>query len=246
MSQGPSIQVCRLGSLAYLEAWTLQKKLAELRKRNLIEDCLLILEHPHVITYGRNVGAGSLLLNESDLKTRGVELVESDRGGDATYHGPGQLIAYPIIDLKVDMQDIRKYVWTLEECMIAVMAEYGITGDRLEGAPGAWLKAQTSDGQDCKMGAVGIRLSRWVTHHGIGFNVNTDLSFFKLIVPCGLSDKGVTSLESVKGRILDFRQVQDHFIKHFSRLFNREVIELSSAKLNILIQDAKFSAEEHS
>ena len=246
MSQGPSIQVCRLGSLSYLEAWTLQKDLAELRKRNLIEDCLLLLEHPHVITYGRNVGANSLLFDESDLKSHGVELVESDRGGDATYHGPGQLVAYPIIDLKVDMQDIRKYVWTLEECMIAVMAEYGLKGDRLEGAPGAWLKAQGSDAQDRKMGAVGIRLSRWVTHHGIGFNVNTDLSFFKMIVPCGLSDKGVTSLEHEQGRVLDFRQVQDHFIKHFSRLFNRKVIELSSAELSTLIQDAKSSAEEHS
>ena len=152
MRQGPSIQVCRLGSLSYLKAWTLQKELAELRKRNLIEDCLLLLEHPHVITYGRNVGAGSLLFDESDLKSRGIELVESDRGGDATYHGPGQLIAYPIIDLKVDMQDIRKYVWTLEECMLAVMAEYGLKGDRLEGAPGLGLKQKVPV----------LKIARWV------------------------------------------------------------------------------------
>ena len=246
MSQGPGIQVCRLGSLSYLEAWALQKELAGLRKRDLIEDCLLLLEHPHVITYGRNVGASSLLLTKSDLLSRGVELIESDRGGDATYHGPGQLVAYPIIDLKVDMQDVRKYVWTLEECMISVMSEYGLQGDRIEGAPGAWLKAQTAHSIDRKMGAVGVRLSRWVTHHGVGFNVNIDLSFFKLIVPCGLADKGVTSLQDEYRRVLDFHQVQDHFIKHFSRLFNRKVIELSPDALSTMIRDAKLSIEEYS
>lgn len=246
MSLGPSIQVCRLGRISYLEAWALQKELSDLRKRNLVSDCLLLIEHPHVITYGRNVGAGSLLFDEHSLNEQGVELVESDRGGDATYHGPGQLVAYPIIDLKVDMQDVRKYVWTLEECMLSVMADYGMSGERLEGAPGAWLKAKNLGETDRKMGAVGVRLSRWVTHHGIGFNVNTDLSFFKLIIPCGLVDKGVTSLQRELGRILDFREVQDHFIKHFSRLFNRQVIELSKQELSQIIQDAHASVEEPS
>lgn len=242
MSPLPPLQVCRLGRISYRDAWGLQKQLAALRKKDLVEDTLLLLEHDPVITYGRNVGRGSLLLEERSLAHRGVELVESDRGGDATFHGPGQLVAYPIIDLKVDMQDVRKYVWSLEECMILVMADYGVKGDRVKGAPGAWVKAEPPYGIDQKMGAVGVRLSRWVTHHGIGFNVQTDLSYFQLIIPCGLTDKGVTSLEQqvcqLKGTttLLDFKTVQDHFIRHFARLFKRDVIEVTPMDLDQMIE----------
>ena len=242
MSLLPRLQVCRLGRISYREAWVLQKKLASLRKKNALADTLLLLEHDPVITYGRNVGRGSLLLDEDSLGRRGIDLVESDRGGDATYHGPGQLVAYPIIHLKVDMPDVRKYIWSLEECMISVMAEYDIEGGRVEGAPGAWVKSEKPHSLDKKIGAVGVRLSRWVTHHGIGFNVHTDLSNFQLIIPCGLTDKGVTSLEQqvyqLKGKatLLDFKSVQDHFIKHFARLFQRDVIEITPMDLNQMIE----------
>lgn len=239
--------------------WELQRKIAELRKRDLIEDTLLLLEHSPVITYGRNVGPGSLLFDHPSLAERGVELVETDRGGDATYHGPGQLVAYPILDLKVDLRDVRRYVWTLEEWMISVMAEYGVRGERVDGAPGAWVKANRTDEIDRKMGAVGVRLSRWVSHHGIGFNVNTDLAYFKLIIPCGLIDKGVTSLQRElflsentphgcsdvkmhKGEgLLDFEHAQDHFIHHFARLFRRVPIERSPQALRDMIKTASES-----
>ena len=249
MSPLPRLQVCRLGRISYRKAWALQKQLADLRKKNLVEDTLLLLEHDPVITYGRNVGKGSLLLDETSLAQRGVELVESDRGGDATFHGPGQLVAYPIIDLKVDMQDVRKYVWSLEECMISVMADYGVQGDRVEGAPGAWVISEDPQVQDQKMGAVGVRLSRWVTHHGIGFNIHTDLSYFQLIIPCGLTDKGVTSLEQQVSHqegqtALDFKVVEDHLIKHFARLFQRDVLEITPMGLSQLIEVTTQSLEE--
>lgn len=250
MSSLPRLQVCRLGRISYRDAWSLQKKLADLRKKKRIDDTLLLLEHDPVITYGRNVGSGSLLLDEASLKRRGIELVESDRGGDATYHGPGQLVVYPIIDLKIDMPDVRKYVWSLEECMISVMAEYGLEGDRIDGAPGAWIRAKSLSEIDQKMGAVGVRLSRWVTHHGVGFNVNTDLSSFQLIVPCGLTDKGVTSLQQMLGQaqtqsaLLDFATVQDQFIEHFARLFQREVIEITPLALGKTVEELTQSIEE--
>lgn len=244
MKQQPCIQVCRLGRLPYQVAWKLQQQLAELRKQDLIHDTLLLLEHDHVITFGRNVGSGSLLLDEASLKEQGVALIESDRGGDATYHGPGQLIAYPIIDLKVDMRDIRRYVWTLEESMIRVMARYGLSGDRVDGAPGAWLKSTSKQAFDCKMGAVGVRLSRWVTHHGLGFNVNTDLSYFKMIIPCGLVDKGVTSLKQELGTELDMNKVQDQFIDEFCRLFNRQVLQITFNELTQLIHEPTSQPKE--
>ncbi len=269
----PQVNICRLGRISYREGWALQRQVAGLRKRGLIDDTLLLLEHDPVITYGRNVGAGSLLIDHDELSIQGIELVETDRGGDATYHGPGQLVAYPIIDLKVDMRDIRRYVWTLEEWMISVMAEYGVVGERLEGAPGAWVMADSPGELDRKMGAVGVRLSRWVTHHGIGFNVNTDLSHFKLIIPCGLIDKGVTSLRAERTQLdpqldpqldsphsphksviepvtqdplVDFHTVQDQFINQFSRLFQREPIERSLQDLQQMIANATQNEQESS
>ena len=236
MTERSLLQVCRLGQVFYRPTWSLQARLAEVRKRRLIPDTLLLLEHHPVITYGRNVGPGSLLHSEDDLKARGVELVEVDRGGDATFHGPGQLIAYPILDLREDRPDVRYYVWRLEEVMIKVMAKYGVTGSRSEGAPGAWVLAQDDHEIDRKMGALGVRLSRWVTHHGVGFNLITDLSYFNLIIPCGLQNKGVTSLQKEINRqdpsfCLDFHEVEEHFVNQFGDLFPRRVIEITSEEL---------------
>ena len=222
----PPLDVYRLGLVPYAEAWAIQRVLVERRKRDLIPDTLLILEHPPVITLGRHQGSSSLLFSEAHLDGLGVSLVESDRGGDATYHGPGQLVAYPILDLRGHSRDIPKFVRRLEQTMIEVMDAYGLRGERLEGAPGVWLSAP-----DRKVGAVGARVSRWVTHHGLALNVNTQLEHFQLIVPCGLTGKGVTSLERELGEILDFSNVCDHFIQHFTRLFSREATLRESAPL---------------
>jgi lipoyl(octanoyl) transferase len=204
--------------ISYQEAWEIQKKLVEKRKLNEIPDSLLLLEHQKVITLGRDGSRESLLFDEDFLREKGVALVQSDRGGDATYHGPGQLVAYPILSLKDELEDIPKFVRLLEQTMLDTIGEYGLFGGRIEGTPGTWLFQP-----DRKIGAVGARISRWVTHHGIALNVNTELSDFQLIIPCGLSDKGVTSLEKELGKKLDFNEVKDHFIKHFSRNFNRSI-----------------------
>lgn len=245
MSQRSKLQVCHLGRVSYRPTWALQRQLAEARKRGEIIDTLLLLEHYPVVTYGRNVGAGSLLLDPETLASRGFELVEVDRGGDATFHGPGQLVAYPILDLSVDCRDVRKYIWRLEQSMIEVMQRYGVQGDRLEGAPGAWVRAQEPGDLDRKMGAVGVRLSRWVTHHGLAFNINTRLSDFEVIVPCGLSDKGVTSLQRERARLssnleperasvpaLDFQEVEGHFIRCFAEIFERSPSEVTLEALS--------------
>lgn len=244
----PPLQVCRLGCVPYRPTWELQARLAVARKRHVISDTLLVLEHEPVITFGRNTGRGSVLYSDDALSERGVSIVEVDRGGDATFHGQGQLIAYPIIDLRDDRPDIRHYVWRLEESMIGVMGEYGIQGGRVDDAPGAWVLASSPDELDRKMGALGVRLSRWVTHHGIALNINTDLSYFDLIIPCGLSGKGVTSLSREKAYLdhldplafsLDFSEVSDHFIRHFTRHFPRRVIEVTSEALYSQLEQAE-------
>jgi lipoyl(octanoyl) transferase len=204
--------------ISYQQAWDLQKKLVEKRKNNDIEDSILLLEHEKVITLGRDGSRDSLLFSEEYLQEKGVSLVQSDRGGDATYHGPGQLVAYPILSLKDELEDIPKFVRLLEQTMIDTIAEYGLLGGRIEGTPGTWLFDPAR-----KIGAVGARISRWITHHGIALNINTDLNDFQLIIPCGLSDKGVTSISQELGQKIDFNEVKAHFIKHFAQNFNRTI-----------------------
>jgi len=229
------LRVARLGLTPYREAWALQRALVALRKADEIEDTLLLLEHPPVITLGRNTGADSLLWSEEHLAERGVSLVTSDRGGDATYHGPGQLVAYPILDLKPDMADIPRFVRTLEQVMLDVMESYGLVGGRVETAPGAWLLAADapagSGSIDRKLGAVGARVSRWVTHHGVALNINTHLPHFELIVPCGISDKGVSSLAHELGRELDFEEAMARFERAFAARFRRELRPITRAEL---------------
>ena len=213
LSEGVSsriLQVYRLGEVKYQKAWDLQRKYVELRKTNQVPDTLFVLSHPPTITLGRNTGAQSLLFGKDALKQAGLDLIESDRGGDATYHGPGQIVIYPIMDLRPDLQDIPKFVRLLEQTMINVLALHGLDGKRMEGAPGAWL-----DVPDRKIGAVGARISRWITHHGIAFNVNTNLAHFNYIIPCGLADKGVSSLQKELGSPVDIHRVQGELIKQF-------------------------------
>src|SRR3954469_23778459 len=185
----------------------MQKLLVESRAEGLVPDTLLLLEHPRVITLGRGAKADNILWPRDTLRERGFELFETDRGGDVTYHGPGQIVGYPILDLKPDRKDVRKYVGSLEELMIRVAGGYGINAERVAGRTGIW----TPSG---KLGAIGVHLSRWITTHGFAFNVRTNLNDFGAIVPCGIADAGVTSLEMLLGRAPPVAEVEDRFVEH--------------------------------
>jgi lipoyl(octanoyl) transferase len=212
------LEVHRLGVVSYGDALELQKQLVERRKSNEIPDQLLLLEHPPVITLGvktRN-DRSHVVATSQVLEQEGVEIFESGRGGDVTYHGPGQLVGYPIIDLRPDRCDVHRYVRDLEEVLIRVAADFGVSADRLPGLTGAWV------GGD-KLAAIGVRIARWVTSHGFALNVSTNLAHFNLIVPCGIADKGVTSLARVTGRSLDMDEVADSTARAFAAVFDRSL-----------------------
>jgi lipoyl(octanoyl) transferase len=218
---GRSLVVRRLGLVPYADALELQRTLVDERKAGNGADTLLLLQHPHVITLGVKLeSARSHVVATPDvLAQRGVEVRETGRGGDVTYHGPGQLVGYPILDLRPDRQDVHQYVRDLEEVMIRVCADYGIEARRVPGLTGAWI--DTPRGPE-KIGAIGVRLSRWITSHGFAFNVNTDLDYFGLIVPCGIAEHGVTSLGALLGSTLPMDEVEEAFIGHFARVFDRD------------------------
>jgi lipoyl(octanoyl) transferase len=208
--------------MEYSEALELQKSLVEQRKQGLIPDQLLLLEHPHVITLGVRTGSdrSHVLASDEALAADGVALFETGRGGDVTYHGPGQLVGYPIIDLKPDRCDVHKYVRDLEETLIRAVADFGISAGRIEGLTGIWTGAP---GNEAKLAAIGVRISRWVTSHGFALNVSTDLSRFGLIVPCGISDKGVTSIERLLGHPLSMDEVGGAVAGAFRSVFGVEL-----------------------
>ena len=210
--------------MPYDEALELQRTLVEQRKRGDIPDTLLLLEHPHVLTLGVRKGGGrvNILVPQQQLDALGVAVHEAGRGGDVTYHGPGQLVGYPIIDLRPDRQDVHRDVRDIEEVMIHTCADFGLQAQRLAGLTGAWV-AHAERGLE-KVAAIGVRISRWVTSHGFALNVNTDLDFFRLIVPCGIADHGVTSLERSLGQRVDLRAVEDAVVRQFAATFVREVV----------------------
>jgi lipoyl(octanoyl) transferase len=211
--QRRSIEVRYLGIQPYGEALALQRSLVEERRAGRIPDTLLLLEHPHVITLGVRGGRSHLLATPETLAARGVELHESGRGGDITYHGPGQLVGYPILDLKPDRCDIHRYVRNLEEVLIRTVSDYGINARRIAGFTGVWVGNE-------KIAAIGVRVARWVTSHGFALNVTTDLDYFGLIVPCGLSDRGVTSIGQLRGRPVEAAEVIDRVTVHFAKVFD--------------------------
>lgn len=218
------LEVRRLGRLSYADALVLQRTLVDERKANRIPDTLLLLEHPHVLTLGvKTAGARTHIVVEPErLAQLGVEVFEAGRGGDVTYHGPGQIVGYPILDLRPDRQDVHRYVRDLEEVMIRVAADVGIEARRIAGSTGVWVGDGSAAEPEAKLGAIGIRISRWVTSHGFAFNVNTDLEFFRLIVPCGIADRGVTSLERLLGRVQNVWDVEARFVHHMSSVFERD------------------------
>jgi lipoyl(octanoyl) transferase len=211
--QRRSIEVRYLGIQPYGEALALQRSLVEERRAGRIPDTLLLLEHPHVITLGVRGGWSHLLATPETLAARGVELHESGRGGDITYHGPGQLVGYPILDLKPDRCDIHRYVRNLEEVLIRTVSDYGINARRIAGFTGVWVGNE-------KIAAIGVRVARWVTSHGFALNVTTDLDYFGLIVPCGLSDRGVTSIAQLRGRPVEPAEVIGRVTVHFAKVFD--------------------------
>lgn len=202
----------------------------EERKAGAIPDTLLLLEHPHVLTLGVRKGGGrvNILATPQALAELGVTVHDAGRGGDVTYHGPGQLVGYPIIDLRPDRQDVHRYVRDVEEVIIRCCADFGITAQRLEGLTGAWV-ADPARGPE-KVAAIGVRIARWITSHGFALNVNTDLSFFGLIVPCGIRDRGVTSMHQVLGRTVPMSAVEASVERHFASVFERAVVSDSTER----------------
>jgi len=205
--------------MPYGAALELQRALVEQRRAGTIGDLLLLVEHPHVLTLGvrGDGGRAHILASDDDLASRDITVFETGRGGDVTYHGPGQIVGYPIIDLNPDRRDVHKYVRDIEAVLIDVAADFGITAGRVAGLTGVWVG-------DEKLAAIGIRISRWITSHGFALNHTTDLSHFGLIVPCGISDKGVTSLQKL-GCAASRADVEARIAEHFGRVFGRTVID---------------------
>jgi lipoyl(octanoyl) transferase len=222
------LEVRHLGIVSYAEGLALQAELVNERRAGTIPDTLLLLQHPHVLTIGvKKDGRANILATAERLEALGVEVFETGRGGDVTYHGPGQIVGYPILDLNPDRRDVHRYVRDLEEVMTRVCSAYGIEAGRQAGMSGTWINHPTRGPE--KIGAIGVRISRWVTSHGFAFNVSTDLSFFDLIVPCGISDRGVTSLERETGSFHDLAEVAVRLSEAMATVFDREVSHSLSA-----------------
>ena len=215
------VSIKHLGRTEYSEAWEIQKRLFEelLRQKREgapEEQYVLFVEHPHVYTLGKSGHESNLLVNEQFLKQIGATYFHTDRGGDVTYHGLGQLVGYPILDLEHIGVSLRDYIWSIEESIIRTVAEYGITADRLEGATGVWLDPHSPRAR--KICAIGVKASHFVTMHGFALNVTTDLSYFSHINPCGFTDKGVTSIEKETGLRPTLEEVEERFAAHFSKI----------------------------
>ena len=218
--QAPPLDVRRLGAVPYADALALQRSLVDDRRAGRIPDTLLLVEHPHVLTLGvrGDGGRSHILATDEALASRGIEVHETGRGGDITYHGPGQIVGYPILDLNPDRRDVHRYVRDLETVLIRVAADYGIEAGRVDGLTGVWVG-------DEKLAAIGVRIARWITSHGFALNVTTDLDHFRLIVPCGIADRGVTSMARVLGRPVDTVEVENSIIEHFSNIFSLKVLQ---------------------
>jgi lipoate-protein ligase B len=211
------LKYCDLGFIDYDKAWRLQKAIFEKRVKGEIEDVLLLLEHPNTYTLGRVAKKEHLVGSEEYLKKNNFTIYDIDRGGDITYHGPGQIVGYPIIDLNNWKKDTHLYLRSLEETIMLTCKEYGLDTERNEKYTGVWI-------EDRKIAAIGIKVSRWVTMHGFAFNVNTDLKHFSGIIPCGIKDKDVTSLQREFNRFFEISEVKNLLVKHFSEIFRYEDI----------------------
>ncbi|MHB8841457.1 MAG: lipoyl(octanoyl) transferase LipB [Candidatus Aquicultor sp.] len=210
--------VAELGTIDYQSALDLQMNLVTMRSESKLPDVLLLLEHPHVYTVGRRFDSSHLILTEEELKMKGVKLFHSDRGGQLTYHGPGQLVGYPIIEIG-GISMIRYYLRNLEEVLLRTVRAFGIDADRLPGYPGIWFGLE-------KLGAIGLRVSRGITKHGFALNVSTDLCYFEGIIPCGIHDKGVTSMSKLLGLEVPLELVRNLVIENFGHVFHLDMVPI--------------------
>jgi lipoyl(octanoyl) transferase len=209
---------CDLGTINYKEAWDLQKSILDLRYKNRIDDVLILLEHPNTYTLGKTADRKNLVSNIEYLQKNKISVYDIDRGGDITYHGPGQIVGYPIIDLNYWEKDTHKYLRALEEIIIRTCTDYGFIATRNPEHTGVWI-------EDRKIAAIGIKVSRWITMHGFAFNVNTDLNLYNGIIPCGIDDKDVTSLSRELNRDVDLAIVKSTILKYATEIFDYEKVE---------------------
>ncbi len=212
------LNIINLETEPYKKIWDFQKKLHRMRLDNLIGDTIILLEHPHTYTLGKSADKNHLLADDNTLLQNGIDVFEIDRGGDITYHGPGQIVGYPIIKLDELYEDVHKYLRELEEIMIRTLDEFGIKSKRIDDYTGVWIGNN-------KIAAIGIKVSRWITMHGFAFNINTDLSYYDKIIPCGIFEKGVTSLAEELGTKIPLKNVKDVIIKHFCEIFKYNSIK---------------------
>jgi lipoyl(octanoyl) transferase len=243
--------VIDLGLVEYGAAWELQRRVAAARKAGAIPDVLLLCEHPHVITLGRSGKISNLRVPDQMLRQMGVSFFETNRGGDITYHGPGQLVGYPILNLAEIRRDVAWYVRSLEEAMIRATTEFGIASKRVSGRTGVWVDVQAGSATENevkemkevkevkdeeKLAAIGVHLSRWVTSHGFAYNVSTDLRYFDLIVPCGIAGKRATSLEKLLGRRVEMKEAAPRIAAHLGEIFGVEPRVCSSEDLETALR----------
>lgn len=225
-----NVAVTDIGRTRYSDAWELQRKLFDLRHFGLIGDVLVFTEHDHVYTLGKGADQNHLLATEEELAVGNTEVFRIDRGGDVTYHGPGQVVGYPILDLSQYKTDLHWYLRSLEEMIILALEELDIEAGREEGMTGVWVKGE-------KIAAIGVKVSRWVTMHGFALNVNTDLERYSRIIPCGIFHKGVTSLKKILGREVDLKEVHRCLAGAFAAVFGRPIISVSRADLLQIIEE---------
>ena len=210
--------VVDLGTVNYSAAWERQKEAVRSADRTE-QDLLYLVEHPPVITVGRSGGRENILATDEQLRSEGIEVIETDRGGDVTYHGPGQLVAYPILNLNMHRQDIGWYLRSLEEVILGALLDLGIRGRRIKGYTGVWVG-------DSKVAAIGVGVRKWVTFHGLALNINPDLDRFALITPCGIQDRSVTSIETLRGRDVKMDEVVEPFLRRFGEVFGLDLVGL--------------------
>ena len=214
------LNILKLGLSDYASTWDLQKRVFDLRLKNLIDDTLILCEHPHTYTVGKN-GVDNvskhLLMNKEELEKNNISVFEIDRGGDITYHGPGQIVGYPILNLNNHYRDMHRYLRDIEEAVIRSIGAFGITGKRVEAVTGVWVDTPRGSEKIC---AIGVKVTRWITMHGFALNVNSNLDFFNNIIPCGITDKGVTSMQKISGKEFPLSDIQDRIITSFEEVFH--------------------------